>query len=267
VEQLEDRMVPSNFTAATASDLIADINAANQQGGSNTITLVAPTSSPYVLSVADNYTSGWNGLPVIAANDNLTVIGNGDTIERGPYTSAFRLVDVAAGASLTLQNMTLQGGRLYGLGVEAQGGAIHNQGTLDLNGVTVQNNLAQAAGVGFGETGGSAMGGGITTTTWTATAGFTHGGHEHPDPHVHDGRRLDSVSGGWRHCRRLRSGRRVCRDAGQGRGAVAGAALARIIQTPCGKAAAPAGAGTPKPQSPRGCRRRGTGPSPGTCAQ
>jgi hypothetical protein len=42
IEQLEDRLTPSNFTAATVSDLIADINAANRQGGTNTITLSAP---------------------------------------------------------------------------------------------------------------------------------------------------------------------------------------------------------------------------------
>jgi hypothetical protein len=41
LEYLEDRTVPSTFNAATVSDLIADINAANQGGGSNTITLAA----------------------------------------------------------------------------------------------------------------------------------------------------------------------------------------------------------------------------------
>jgi hypothetical protein len=34
-------LVPSNFTAANVSQLIADINAANQAGSSNTITLLA----------------------------------------------------------------------------------------------------------------------------------------------------------------------------------------------------------------------------------
>ena len=42
LEQLEDRMLPSNFLAATVADLIADINAANKAHGSNTITLGAP---------------------------------------------------------------------------------------------------------------------------------------------------------------------------------------------------------------------------------
>ena len=68
--------------AATVSDLIADINAANTAGGANTITLTAPTTSPYVLTAVNNTTDGATGLPVIAANDNLTIVGNGDTIER-----------------------------------------------------------------------------------------------------------------------------------------------------------------------------------------
>src|SRR5215470_7557607 len=75
LEQLEDRTVPSNFTAASVSDLIADINAANLAGGSNTITLVA--GKTFTLTGVDNYTDGATGLPVIAANDNLTIIGNG----------------------------------------------------------------------------------------------------------------------------------------------------------------------------------------------
>jgi hypothetical protein len=53
LEQLEDRTLLANFTAATVADLIADIHAANLQGGSNTISLVAPLTSPYVLTAAD----------------------------------------------------------------------------------------------------------------------------------------------------------------------------------------------------------------------
>jgi hypothetical protein len=42
LERLEDRALPSNYTAGSVADLIADINAANTAGGSNTITLTAP---------------------------------------------------------------------------------------------------------------------------------------------------------------------------------------------------------------------------------
>jgi hypothetical protein len=170
LEQLEDRMVPSNFTAATASDLIADFKAANLAGGSNTITLAAPTTSPYNLTAVDNATDGATGLPVIAANDNLTIVWNGDTIARSMAagTPAFRLFDVASGASLTLANLTLQGGLAYGSNTtpggqkSAEGGAIYSYGTLVLNGVTVQHNIARGYNM-------AAYGGGLFVGNGTAT--------------------------------------------------------------------------------------------------
>src|SRR5215831_12482002 len=121
LEALEDRMLLSTYYAATASDLIADINAANKAGGANTIVLTAPTTSPYVAT----------NLPV-AKNDSLTIIGNGDTLDANHWG---RLFDVASGASLTLQNLTLQNGLAYGSSAAAKGGAIYNQGTLVLSGV------------------------------------------------------------------------------------------------------------------------------------
>jgi hypothetical protein len=143
LEQLEDRTVPANFTAATVSDLIADINAANLTAEADTITLVA--GKTFTLPTVNNTTDGANGLPVIATNENLTIIGNGDIIERSTAkgTPAFRLFDVAKGGSLTLENLMLQGGLAYGSGYAASsGGAVYNLGKLSLHGVTVQNNTA-----------------------------------------------------------------------------------------------------------------------------
>jgi hypothetical protein len=159
VKQLEDRTVPSSFTAGTVADLIADINAANTAGGSNTITLVAGTT--FTLTAVDNTTDGATGLPVVAANNTLTIVGNSDTIERSTAsgTPAFRLFDVASGASLSLENMSVQNGLAHGSGLAAEGGAMLNQGSLTLSGVTVQNNTAQ--GYTGGYTGGNAAGGGI----------------------------------------------------------------------------------------------------------
>jgi hypothetical protein len=156
LEQLEDRAVPSNFTAANVADLIADINQANLLGGANTITLAA--GARFTLTAANTPGVGgdWiaNGLPVVAAGDDLVILGNGDTIERGVSTEGFRLVKVAAGAFLTLTDLTLQGGvaSLSGPGQPAAGGAIYSQGALTLDGVTVQNNTAL---------GDAAQGGGI----------------------------------------------------------------------------------------------------------
>src|SRR5262249_12655507 len=111
LEQLEDRMLPSSYTAATVSDLIADINAANAAVGSNTITLAKKTT--FTLTQVNNTSDGApTGLPVIAAGDDLTVVGNNDTIQRSSASGMpiFRLFDVASGASLTLESLTLQGG-------------------------------------------------------------------------------------------------------------------------------------------------------------
>jgi hypothetical protein len=179
LERIEDRTLLSSYTALTAADLIADINAANAAGGANTITLAAKTGSPYVLTAVNNSTDGATGLPVIAATDHLTILGNGDTIERSTAsgTPAFRLFDVAAGASLTLQSLTLQNGFAYGAGTGAEGGAVYNQGALDLNGVTVQGNIAQGySGQAVGFTfipAGPAEGGGIYSGGALTLAGTT----------------------------------------------------------------------------------------------
>jgi hypothetical protein len=170
VEELEGRWLPSTYYAASATDLIADINAANKAGGTNTIVLSAPTTSPYILTKVDNVTDGATGLPVVGGGstaDNLTIVGNGDTIGRSTAsgTPAFRLLDVAGGSSLTIQNLTLEGGLAYGSGTWAEGGAIYNQGALTLSGVTVQNNTAKGASGSFFRSGSTygqpAEGGGI----------------------------------------------------------------------------------------------------------
>src|SRR5262245_45703199 len=130
LEQLEDRTVPSAYTAANVTDLIAVINAANLTPEADTLTL-APGKT-FTLTAVDNTTDGANGLPVIATGENLTIIGNGSVIERSTAvgTWAFRLFDVAAGAALTCENLTLRGGRAIGWREAAQGGGIRNAGAL-----------------------------------------------------------------------------------------------------------------------------------------
>src|SRR5262245_13220190 len=175
VEPLEDRTVPATFTASTVADLIADINAANQSTEADTITL-APGST-FTMTAVNNTDHGSTGLPVIAAGGGgLTIIGNGDVIERSTAagTPWFRLFDVAAGASLTLQNLTLQGGLVFGW--VAQGGAIHNAGSLSLNGVIVQNNTAQGPdGYPYSNygLGGDAQGGAIYSSGTLVVEGST----------------------------------------------------------------------------------------------
>jgi hypothetical protein len=159
-EVLEVRSLLSSYTAASVSALVGDINAANANGGTNTITLAANTT--FDLTAVNNTTNGANGLPVISGKngaDNLTIFGNGATIDRSTAagTPAFRLFDVASGNSLTLHNVTLQGGKTLGFFGAAAGGAIDNQGTLVLSNVMVQNNAA----LGVPGRGQDAAGGGI----------------------------------------------------------------------------------------------------------
>jgi len=144
---LEDRTVPNSYIASSASDLIADINAANLSPGADTITLSSAKS--FTLTAVNNTAHGPTGLPVIADGEVLTIVGSGHTIERATKSAdAFRLIEVAPGATLTLQNLTLQGGLSFEYYTSAQGGAIFNQGDLTLNGVTAQGNTARG-GQGF----------------------------------------------------------------------------------------------------------------------
>ena len=102
-------------TASSVSQLIADINYANNAGGAITINL-APGAT-FDLTSANNTTDGGNGLPVIGGTKAvaLTIIGNGDTIKRIAVISRryytiqnpFRLFEVTSGASLTLDHVTL----------------------------------------------------------------------------------------------------------------------------------------------------------------
>jgi hypothetical protein len=130
VKQLEDRTVPTGFTAWSVARLIAEINAANSAGGANTIRLVP--GATFTLTAVDNTTHGATGLPVIAANDTLTIVGNGDTIQRSTAagTPAFRVFDVASGASLTLKDMTVQDGLAQGDGSGASSAEFHRSGSV-----------------------------------------------------------------------------------------------------------------------------------------
>lgn len=184
VVSLEDRTVPSTFTATSVADLIADINAANQTAEADSITLVPGTT--YKLTAVDNTAYGATGLPVIAATEDLTILGSGDTIARSTAksTPAFRLFDVAAGATLTLENMTLTGGLAKGGGAlqGGDGGAVDNQGTLTLDGVTIQGNTAQGYDGftiwGLGVPGGDGLGGGIYSSGALTMTGCNIGNNQ-----------------------------------------------------------------------------------------
>jgi hypothetical protein len=176
LEALEDRWLPSGLpypAAATVSQFIADINYVDQTGGAFTINLNPGTT--FDLTSANNTTNGANGLPVIGGTKavDLTIIGNGDTIERVSSTSsghgkkqdnssAFRLFDVAAGASLTLDDVTLKHG-------SAVGAVVYNQGTLRISYGTLSDNT----GSDIYNAGGTAMVSNSTLSSGINNAGGT----------------------------------------------------------------------------------------------
>jgi hypothetical protein len=136
--------------------------------GANTIDLTVDVP----LTAVDNDLYGPDGLPPVASS--ITIAGNGHTISRSPSAPPFRFFYVSGGweicaGSLTLENLTLSGGLAQGGGSTTggggmgAGGAIFNQGTLHLSGVTITNCTARGGTTtftfaGIVHTGGGGMG-------------------------------------------------------------------------------------------------------------
>jgi hypothetical protein len=166
LEHLETRLTPAMFDVAAGdvygpNGLVAALNAANSNGDPNG-NVINLTASTYDLTNVDNFWYGPDGLPPIFSN--LTIHGNGATIARdtnpADNTPAFRLFYVSGGlelpaGSLTMDNVTLEGGLAKGGdsgpldvvvgpggGGMGAGGAIFNQGMLNLTSVTLTNNEA-----------------------------------------------------------------------------------------------------------------------------
>src|SRR5262249_9669367 len=82
--------------------------------------------------------------------DAMTITGPGASSLTISGNNSSRLFDVASGASLTLENVTLSGGLAQGTGAAAEGGAIYSSGTLALSGVAVTSNEAMGGNGALG---------------------------------------------------------------------------------------------------------------------
>lgn len=169
------------FTATTVAALIADINTANSAAGSYTINL---TSGGLYTLVAEAAPGSVTGLPAIGSGVDLTIVGNGATIQRSAATASLRLFLVNSGATLRLTMLTLRDGQVTGAagtnggngtgnsggaGGFARGGAILNNGALIVTSDTfVQNGVNGGAG---GNGGSGASGGVIGGTGGNGGAG------------------------------------------------------------------------------------------------
>jgi hypothetical protein len=137
---LESRALFASYTAASAANLIAQINAPNLTPEADTITLAAGNEFSLTAVESNTPNIGPTGLPIIAEGaGTLTILGNGNAIEgSNTGTPSFRLFEIAMGASLTLQSLTLQGRLAYNSQGESRGGAIHNLGSVTLQSVTLR---------------------------------------------------------------------------------------------------------------------------------
>jgi hypothetical protein len=154
------------------------LNAAANTSGTATITLAAGATylihaADYGSQTADNYWYGHNALPAISST--VIINGKGATLQRlstetNDTAHALRFFYVSGGlmnelpaGSLTLNNLTLEGGFAKGGDSDSgggglgAGGAIFNQGTLSLQNVTLTSNSAQG---GLGGTNSAVSGGG-----------------------------------------------------------------------------------------------------------
>src|SRR5262245_30522818 len=137
--------------------LIAAINAANQNGEENTISLAVGT---YTLQAIDNnivgpegLLEGPNGLPSITGRITIRQNELGATIERDRAAQPFRLFHVSSGGILNLFGVGLRYGRDTS---DFGGGAIFNRGMLRVERSAIYENT-KTTGPGFHTVGGAGI--------------------------------------------------------------------------------------------------------------
>src|SRR5690606_32435349 len=117
----------ANFIVNDAASLIAAITTANSNGEADVIIFDADIA----LTVADNVTEGVNGLPNILADggNSLTFEGNGFTLSRSG-AATFRIMHISLGATVFINDLTIENGLANASGLGFMGGAIFNRGQL-----------------------------------------------------------------------------------------------------------------------------------------
>lgn len=104
--------------------------------------LRSPKAVLETLAAVDNFAYGPTGLPVIESE--ITIQGNGSTIQRDSSAPPFRILAVNSSGNLTLQQTTITGGHIPGEAVyyiHNNGGGIANySGMLTLTDSTVSGN-------------------------------------------------------------------------------------------------------------------------------
>lgn len=151
--------VLATFSANNTNELIARLNDANRTPEADIINLAANTTFDLTQAEIIDGNYGATGLPVIL--DDITINGNGSTIQRNGAAPNFRIFLIAGPGTegfsngrgkLTLDNVTVKGGRV-GAGPKASddgGGILNSAGELIIrNNSLVTENYAEDDGGGI----------------------------------------------------------------------------------------------------------------------
>jgi uncharacterized repeat protein (TIGR02543 family) len=122
---------------------ISDTATGGCSAGSGLDTIELGSNQTYTLTAVDNTTDGDNGLPDVSTQ--MTINGNGSTIERDGGAPDFRILHVSGGSSLTLNNVTIQNGNTSDNG----GGIYNDEGVLTINNSTISGNTSDYDGGGI----------------------------------------------------------------------------------------------------------------------
>lgn len=126
--------------------------------GSGADTIIVIAGARYTLTQLDEVVTACTGIPqsngLPSVTSDITIIGNGATIARSdaPGTPAFRLLHVAPGGRLTINDLRLTNGKMPDADLTrpspgGDGGGILNEGVLTLINVVVTANSAGNTGM------------------------------------------------------------------------------------------------------------------------
>jgi hypothetical protein len=148
LEPLEDRCVPAAFTVNSTSDAVAP--------PAGTVTLRSAITAANATDEADtiNFDASLTGQTITlgaalpAITHDLTITGLGQNSQTVSGAGLFRIIDLAAGVTASVTDLTLTRGSSGGVGT--MGGAVRNTGgTLTLDHVTVSQSVADLLGGGI----------------------------------------------------------------------------------------------------------------------
>ncbi len=149
--------------AITAANTDAPTGSCPGGNGADTIHLFSPVT---LNVVNDSGLDGPSGLPQVSSD--ITIEGNGNTIERASAAPDFRLFFVNGSGKLVLNDATVSGGKLVG-----SGAGVFNNNTLTLVNSTISGNTAFFGGGVYGYVGDVSI---INSTISGNSADFDGGG-------------------------------------------------------------------------------------------